>query len=143
MEVISNPFWGFSGGLLIGLAAAGLLIINGKIAGVSGILGGSLFSSFSDRSWRLAFLVGLPLGGFFAMRFEAVPDAFEVSADPILLVVAGLLVGVGTQMGGGCTSGHGVCGISRGSARSVMATLTFMFFSAATVFLVRHVLEKS
>ena len=84
MEVISNPFWGFLGGLLIGLAAAGLLIINGKIAGVSGILGGSLFSSFSDRSWRLAFLVGLPLGGFFAMRFEAVPDAFEVSADPIL-----------------------------------------------------------
>ena len=143
MEVISNPFWGVSGGLLIGLAAAGLLLMNGKVAGVSGILGGSILSRFDDLPWRLAFLVGLPVGGLFAIQLAAIPNAFAVSSDPVLLAVAGLLVGVGTQMGGGCTSGHGVCGISRGSARSIWATATFMCFSGGTVFVLRHVLEKS
>ena len=143
MEIVSNPSWGFLGGLFIGLSAVGLLLVNGKVAGVSGILGGSLLSSSGDLSWRIAFVVGLPLGGLLAIQFNSIPNAFAVTANPALLSAAGLLVGLGTQMGGGCTSGHGVCGISRGSIRSLVATATFMFFSGATVFVFRHVLEKT
>ncbi|MCY1035594.1 YeeE/YedE family protein [Corallococcus sp. BB11-1] len=128
------------GGALIGLSASLLLWLNGRIAGVSGIAGGVFGAARGDRGWRLAFLAGL-LGGGLLLRF-AWPGTLGAPpvSSPWWLVVAGLLVGVGTRLGNGCTSGHGVCGISRGSRRSVVATLTFMATAILTVFVVRHVL---
>ncbi|MEX1362073.1 MAG: YeeE/YedE thiosulfate transporter family protein [Nannocystaceae bacterium] len=125
------------GGLLIGLASATMLVLNGRIAGISGIVGGLIDGSPGDRPWRLTFVVGLLLGGL-ATGIIA-PEAFGQGA-PVslpLLVVAGLLVGFGTRFGSGCTSGHGVCGISRMSPRSILATITFMATGAATVWIVR------
>lgn len=127
------------GGVLIGLAAASLLLLNGRIAGVSGIVGSSLSGQAGDRAWRIAFLLGLPLGAAFVGAMQG-GLASDIPSTPGVLVAAGLLVGIGTQVGGGCTSGHGVCGISRGSKRSIVATLTFMASGAATVFIVRHVI---
>jgi uncharacterized protein len=128
------------GGILIGLSAAALLIGHGRIAGISGVLGGALQPEKGETAWRAYFLVGLIGGGTIIalVRPTAFPSASEVSAP--LLIVAGLLVGFGTRLGGGCTSGHGVCGIGRLSLRSLFATVTFMATGAATVFLVRHVL---
>ena len=126
------------GGALIGLAAALLLLSQGRIAGISGIFGGALHGAAGDRAWRVAFLLGLPLG---AAGVGVVRGGItgEVATGPLTLVVAGLLVGIGTQLGNGCTSGHGVCGISRGSKRSIVATLVFMAAGMATVYLTRHV----
>jgi len=133
-----TPWTALLGGLLIGLAAVFLLFANGRIAGISGILGGALAEPGSDRAWRLAFLVGLPLGALAAGTLRGgLP--ISISASPLALVAAGLLVGFGTQLGSGCTSGHGVCGMARGSGRSILATLVFMASGAATVFAVRHV----
>lgn len=141
METSFTPFTGFLGGILIGLASAGLLLANGRIAGISGILGRTLFADApGERGWRIAFLIGLPIGAGLAIRATADAQGFAITARPELLVAGGLLVGVGTQLGSGCTSGHGVCGIARGSRRSVVATLTFMATAASTVFVVRHVL---
>jgi uncharacterized protein len=139
-ETAFTPLPSLLGGVLIGLASAGLLLANGKIAGVSGVLGRSLFPAAGDLGWRLAFLVGLPLGAWLATRLTSDAMGYSISASLPLLVGGGLLVGVGTQLGSGCTSGHGVCGLARGSRRSLAATLTFMAIAALTVFVVRHVL---
>jgi uncharacterized membrane protein YedE/YeeE len=128
------------GGLLIGVAAAGLLLVNGRIAGVSGFLGYSLSpGAAGERPWRIAFLLGLPLG---VLAYGAVAGApsITIAKAPVLLVVAGLLVGFGTQVGSGCTSGHGVCGLARLSLRSLVATGTFMATAALVVFARRTLL---
>ncbi len=128
------------GGTLIGLASLALLYFNGRIAGISGITGGILLRPAKDTSWRVMFLIGLIAGG--GLLLWLYPEAFPASDTPMrhpaLLVVAGLLVGVGTRMGSGCTSGHGVCGLSRFSPRSAVAVATFMAFGALTVGVMRH-----
>ena len=143
MEVEFTPLAGLAGGVLIGLASAGLLLANGRIAGVSGILGGSVRAAGGDLGWRLAFLVGLPLGAVLVGLVRPELHGFAITSRATLLVAGGLLVGVGTQMGNGCTSGHGVCGIARGSGRSIVATGTFIASGALTVFVFRHLLGAS
>ncbi len=134
-----KPEWwsALLGGSLIGLAAAFMWWANGRIAGVSGILGGILDRNSDERRARVLFVLGLLLGG---VAHVWAPQKFDLSALPSLpvLLVAGLLVGFGTRMGQGCTSGHGVCGIGRGSPRSVVATLVFVATAMLTLFLVRH-----
>jgi uncharacterized protein len=127
-----------AGGALIGLATALLLLADGRIAGISGIVGGVLGRGApGERSWRLFFLAGLVGGGVIA-RAVAPQSLGPVLASAPVLALAGLLVGFGTRLGGGCTSGHGVCGNARLSRRSIAATGTFMAVAAAVVFLVRH-----
>ena len=128
-----------SGGVLIGLAATLLLWLTGRIAGISGMLGGVLLPKRGEVAWRLAFLLGLIGAG--AAWLGWVPGAYvpRQGFPPVLLVVAGLLVGFGTRMGNGCTSGHGVCGLGRLSLRSLAAVLTFMLTAVITTFIVRHV----
>jgi hypothetical protein len=138
LETTFTPLAGLLGGALIGLASALLLLGNGKIAGVSGILGGSLFAASEDRAWRLAFLVGLPLGAWLARQLSGDALGFAMTQRPEILIAGGLLVGIGTQLGSGCTSGHGVCGLARGSRRSIVATFTFMATGFITVFVMRH-----
>ena len=139
MGITFTPIPALIGGALIGLASAGLLLANGKIAGISGILGRSFFSGSIDLGWRLTFLIGLPLGAWFASRATSDAMGYSIDANPVVLIAGGLLVGVGTQLGSGCTSGHGVCGMARGSKRSVVATAGFMTAGAITVFIARHV----
>lgn len=126
------------GGMLIGVSAWVLLGFNGRIAGISGILEG-LFDANSERSWRVAFLIGMLIGG--AILLLVRPESFGVASDRSLLAtgVAGLLVGFGTRLGSGCTSGHGICGLPRLSIRSLVAVLTFMVSGAITVYVVNHV----
>ncbi|GGZ03787.1 YeeE/YedE family protein [Pseudoduganella plicata] len=126
-----------AGGLLIGAAAAMLILLNGRIAGISGIVGGLLRAPRADRRWRLAFLAGLLLAAPLWRGVTALPPVHPV-AGGATLVLAGLLVGFGTRLGAGCTSGHGVCGLSRLSPRSLAATVTFMLAGALTVFVLRH-----
>jgi uncharacterized membrane protein YedE/YeeE len=135
-----TPLAGLAGGVLIGAASAGLLLANGRIAGVSGILGGSLRAAPGDLGWRLAFLIALPLGAGALHALQPAAHDFAITSRLGVLSFAGLLVGFGTQLGSGCTSGHGVCGLARGSRRSLAATATFMLAGAATLFVVRHVL---
>ena len=135
-----TPIAGLFGGLLIGLASAALLFANGRIAGVSGILGRSFFPAGGDLGWRVAFLAGLPLGAFLVGLVAPSTTALSITHSAPLLVAGGLLVGVGTQIGSGCTSGHGICGLGRGSRRSFAATVTFMAVGIATVFVVLHLL---
>ncbi len=129
---MQSPYlWALVGGLMIGGASALLLLSHGRIAGISGISGGALQFNSGDRVWRLAFLFGLVLAGVGAAVI--VPSAVGASGtSPVGLVVAGLLVGFGSRMGGGCTSGHGVCGLSRLSPRSFVAVATFMTTGAVT-----------
>jgi uncharacterized protein len=129
------------GGLLIGSSAALLLILNGRVAGISGILGGALAVRRGDLTWRLAFIVGLVAAPAIYAVFGGTLPLLTVSSSPVLLVVGGLLVGYGTRLGGGCTSGHGVCGIARLSWRSIAATAIFMAVAAVTVLISRHILE--
>jgi uncharacterized membrane protein YedE/YeeE len=124
------------GGFLIGAAAAMLLLFNGRVAGISGIVGGLLDPRTGEWSWRALFVAGLVAGGV-VTRLVA-PGAFGAIAPGPVLALAGVLVGFGTRFGGGCTSGHGVCGIGRGSPRSLVATSTFMAVACVVVFLVRH-----
>jgi uncharacterized membrane protein YedE/YeeE len=125
------------GGVLIGLAASMMLVLNGRVAGISGIVGGMLGLQPDEVRWRALFVAGLVLTGLAARALS--PDAIGAMVAPLpVLVIAGLLVGFGTRLAGGCTSGHGVCGISRGSARSLAATMTFMVVAGVVVFLVRH-----
>lgn len=135
----ANILGGIVGGALIGLAAVILLWLNGRIAGVSGILGGIITAhKTGERLWRIAFVVGLIIGAAIYAAFRgALP--LEHQAGNATLVVAGLLVGFGTRLGAGCTSGHGVCGLARRSPRSLLATMTFMLFGVLTVYLTRHV----
>jgi len=134
-----TPASAFGGGMLIGLAAALLILLNGRIAGISGILGGLLRPGPGETGWRIAFLVGMvmaPIG----WALVATLPAIDIDASYPVLIAAGLIVGISTRYGGGCTSGHGVCGLSRLSPRSLVATLAFMASGFATVFLIRHVL---
>ncbi len=134
-----TPWASLAGGMLIGIAAAMLILLSGRVAGISGIVGGLLAPLRGEIAWRIAFVVGLLAApAFMALAFEnPIP---RIDASFATLVVAGLLVGVGTSYGGGCTSGHGVCGLSRLSPRSLVATLAFMLAGFATVFVTRHLL---
>jgi uncharacterized protein len=132
-----TPWNSFAGGLLIGLAAAMLILLNGRIAGVSGVAGGLLVPQRRDVAWRVAFLLGLLIAPVAFRLFGRLPFP-RIDAGFGTLVLAGLLVGIGTSYGSGCTSGHGVCGLSRLSPRSLVATLAFMAAGVTTVFLVRH-----
>ena len=134
-----TPWSSLAGGVLIGVAAALFLLLNGRIAGISGILGGLLRPAAGDVAWRVAFTFGL-VGAPLLFRFFSPLPAVQIDADASTLVVAGLLVGVGTRYGSGCTSGHGVCGLSRLSPRSMVATAAFMAAGFVTVFVVRHVI---
>lgn len=135
----TNLFGGLTGGMLIGLAAALLLLVNGRIAGISGILGGLItVNSPSERLWRGAFIIGLVCGAAIYSWFHGgLP--LQLQAGNSLLLLAGLLVGFGTRLGSGCTSGHGVCGLARRSPRSLVATATFIACGMLTVYVMRHV----
>lgn len=134
-----TPWRSLAGGALIGLAAAILVVANGRIAGISGILGGLLRPARNDWAWRVAFVAGL-LAAPAVYALVAPLPVPRIEAGTTVLVIAGLLVGFGTRLGSGCTSGHGVCGLARMSPRSLAATVGFMAAGFATVFLVRHVL---
>ena len=150
-----TPWSALLGGSLIGLAAGLLLLLSGRVAGVSGIAGGLLARPRSDSrgdtgvdsggdtrgdtGWRIAFLAGLVIGLWLYAALGGRLDHIVVEADLLTVVIGGLLVGFGTRLGGGCTSGHGVCGISQLSMRSIVATLLFMASAAITVFILRHV----
>ncbi|WP_415714508.1 YeeE/YedE family protein [Roseibium sp.] len=135
-----TPLLSFGGGLLIGLAAVALMAVHGRIAGISGILAGVLTSRFDQEwAWRAAFLAGMVACPLVLLGVTGQLPEITVPSSPLLLVIGGFLTGVGVTFGSGCTSGHGVCGMSRLSVRSIMATMTFMATAVLTVFLVRHV----
>jgi uncharacterized membrane protein YedE/YeeE len=134
-----TPWSAAIGGVVIGLAAALFVLINGRVAGISGIVGGMLRPRAGDVAWRLAFIAGLFLAPLAYTTVAAYPSA-TIEAGYPALIAAGLLVGVGTRFAGGCTSGHGVCGMSRLSPRSLVATLSFMAAGFVTVFVVRHLI---
>ena len=134
-----TPTAALIGGILIGLAAAILVLMNGRIAGISGIVGGLTRPKPGEIAWRVAFLAGLLTAPFTYAAFSSLPRV-TIDASYPQLIAAGLLVGLGTRYGSGCTSGHGVCGISRLSPRSVVATLTFMAAGFLMVFVMRHVI---
>ena len=134
-----TPWASLAGGILLGLASAIFILVNGRILGISGIVGGLFRPKMGDVGWRLTFLLGL-LAAPLLHALVAEPTAPRIDAGWVTLVIAGLLVGVGTRYGSGCTSGHGVCGLSRLSPRSLVATLAFMGAGFVTVFVMRHVL---
>jgi uncharacterized protein len=135
-----TPVSGLIGGLLIGLAAALLLLLNGRISGISGIVGGLLVRDSSEIGWRVTFVAGLLLGALAYVLATGSAISVKMQASVPVLVVAGLLVGFGTRLGSGCTSGHGICGIARLSRRSIAATAMFVGVAILTVFLTRHAL---
>lgn len=132
-----TPWSALLGGVLIGVAAAMFALLNGRIAGISGVLGSLLKPVRGDRGWRAAFILGLVGAPLLYSLFSEVP-AVQIDASYGVLIAAGLLVGIGTRYGSGCTSGHGVCGLSRLSLRSLAATATFMGAGFLTVFVLRH-----
>jgi uncharacterized membrane protein YedE/YeeE len=134
-----TPWASLAGGLLIGLAAAAFVLLSGRIAGISGIVGGLLRPARGDIGWRVAFVAGL-VGAPLLYRLVATLPSVTIEADTGTLLLAGLLVGLGTRYGSGCTSGHGVCGLSRLSPRSMAATAAFMLAGFVTVFVVRHLI---
>jgi uncharacterized membrane protein YedE/YeeE len=136
-----TPYTAFLGGILIGLSVTIMLLFNGRITGVSGIIAELLTPKVGEWLWRLVFLIGMISGStLFVYLF---PETFtpRTGFPTSLLVIGGLLVGFGTKLGSGCTSGHGICGIAQLSPRSIIATVIFMFFGAATVFIIRHIAE--
>ncbi len=132
-----TPWSALAGGMLIGIAAAIFVLFNGRVAGISGILGGLLRLPAGDSGWRIAFVLGLVGAPLIYMLAFSTP-APQIEAGYGSLIIAGLLVGIGTRYGSGCTSGHGVCGLSRFSPRSAAATLAFMGAGFATVYVLRH-----
>jgi uncharacterized membrane protein YedE/YeeE len=128
------------GGALIGLSAVLLMLLTGRIAGVSGIFGGLLNLRSQDKDWRIAFIAGLILAPLIAAALGYGMASPKLPANWVVIVAAGLLVGVGTRLGGGCTSGHGICGIGRLSLRSIAATIVFMVTAVITVAVTRHML---
>ena len=134
-----TPWSSLAGGVLIGLATGMFLLLNGRIAGISGILGGLLRPIKGDVGWRIAFVAGLIFSPI-AFSVAAPLPAVQIDADVASLIMAGLLVGIGTRYGSGCTSGHGVCGLSRLSPRSMVATALFMLAGFVTVFITRHLI---
>lgn len=135
---LNQAFYSLIGGALIGIAVTMMLLLNGRVTGISGIIASALAKPTPDSRWRWMFIAGLIMGGFLIQVIR--PDFFDNTSGRSLaaILVAGLLVGYGTVMGSGCTSGHGVCGMSRLSVRSVIATLTFMLFGFLTVQAVRY-----
>jgi len=135
-----TPLPSLIGGMLIGVSASAMLLFNGKIAGISGIVAGLLNPTKNDTLWRGVFIAGLLAGGLLLRVFS--PQAFTIgiSRSWVALVLAGVLVGFGTRVGNGCTSGHGVCGLSRFSPRSLIATITFVATGAAAVYVINHLL---
>lgn len=138
-----TPIPSLIGGILIGLAAGAMLLLDGKIAGVSGIVAGLLRPVTGDTLWRGCFITGLLAGGLLLRVLDLAAYAFTLQRSPGAIVLAGLLVGFGTRLGNGCTSGHGVCGVSRLSPRSIIATLTFITTGALTVFIINQLLGGS
>lgn len=134
-----TPWSALAGGVLVGIAAAMFALLNGRVAGISGIVGGLLRPATGDVGWRAAFVLGLVGAPLVYLLFTALPKP-QIDAQYAALIAAGLFVGVGTRYGSGCTSGHGVCGLSRLSPRSLVATAAFMSAGFATVFVVRHLL---
>ena len=136
-----TPWASLAGGILLGIASAMFVLLNGRILGISGILGGLLAPKDGDTGWRVAFVLGLLSAPFSLSLFApaGLVSSPRIEAGYALVVVAGLLVGYGTRLGSGCTSGHGVCGLARLSPRSMVATLTFMAAGFVTVYLLRHV----
>ncbi|MEX1197673.1 MAG: YeeE/YedE family protein [Pseudohongiellaceae bacterium] len=134
-----TPWASLAGGIMIGLAAAAFILLNGRIAGISGIIGPLMKPQAGDRAWRLLFVTGMVGAPLIWLAFSALPP-IRIDAGYPLLIVAGLVVGISTRYGAGCTSGHGVCGISRLSPRSIVATLAFMGSGFLTVFVVRHLI---
>ena len=132
-----TPWASLAGGAMIGLAASAFVLLNGRAAGISGSLGGLLFVPQQDRAWRVAFIAGLILALPAWVAVAPMPE-LRIDAGWGALVAAGLLVGIGTRYAGGCTSGHGVCGLSRFSLRSLVATLSFMAAGFAVVYVLRH-----
>jgi uncharacterized membrane protein YedE/YeeE len=144
MEIINfTPLSATIGGALIGLSAAFLLLVKGRVAGISGIFGGIVYPEKGDVSWRILFIAGLVIGGFLYQWLGAGAgvDHIEAVVSTPWLIVAGLLVGIGTTIGTGCTSGHGICGLARRSPRSLVATVTFMATAFVTVYIVRHLVS--
>jgi len=135
-----TPGLSLLGGILAGAASALFILNNGRIAGISGILGGLLNPRKDDVMWRIAFLLGLIAAPTITFMFMAAP-VVTIEAETATLIIAGLLVGVGTRYGSGCTSGHGICGLSRLSPRSLIATLAFMAAGMAVVFVMRHLVN--
>lgn len=136
-----SPWSALAGGVLLGLASAAFILLNGRVLGISGILGGLLVPRRSDASWRVFFLMGLLLAPFtLSLLLPTLIQTPRIEAGNAAIVVAGLLVGLGTRYGSGCTSGHGVCGLSRLSPRSLAATLTFMASGFVTVYVIRHLI---
>lgn len=134
------PMHSLIGGMLLGVSATLLLLLNGKIAGISGILSGLLKAEKRDFSWRLIFVIGMIAGGLFGVVGFGADVPMETDQPMWLIALAGLLVGVGTKLGNGCTSGHGICGIGRLSKRSIIATCVFMLVAALVVFVRLHLL---
>jgi uncharacterized membrane protein YedE/YeeE len=145
VNVMNNftPFASLAGGILIGLSAAAMLLFNGKIAGISGILAGVLRPAKSDTSWRICFVGGLLAGGLILRAVLPQSFAFGILRPIGVLAIAGLLVGAGTRLANGCTSGHGVCGVARLSVRSMLATAIFIATGAAVVYVANHLLGGS
>lgn len=135
-----TPLSALLGGAIIGLAASIFLLFNGRIAGISGIVGGLYKTSKNDIGWRLAFVIGLLMAPTIYGLWFVLPS-IQIERGSLGLIIAGLLVGIGTRYGSGCTSGHGVCGISRLSPRSMVATVAFMLAGIITVFIIRHLLN--
>jgi uncharacterized protein len=141
VETVFSPYLGISGGMLIGLSAILLLATAGRIAGASGIFGGVLTTKFDETfRWRAIFLIGLLLGA--ALVAAVMPAASEITyaTTPAMTVISGLIVGIGVTLASGCTSGHGICGLSLFSQRSLIATVTFMLVAFITVYVTRHVM---
>jgi uncharacterized membrane protein YedE/YeeE len=134
-----TPYSAFFGGSLIGLSAALLMYFNGRVAGISGMIAGAFDFKNSENQWRLFFLVGL-IATAVIVNFFAPHGEVTYSHSTLLLIISGILVGLGTRMGNGCTSGHAVCGMARLSTRSIVATLIFMSVAMLTVFITRHLL---
>ncbi len=136
-----TPWTALAGGILLGLASAAFILVNGRVLGISGILGGLLVPKRSDASWRVFFLLGMVLApAVLSLAAPGLVSAPRIEASKVTIVAAGLLVGLGTRYGSGCTSGHGVCGLSRLSPRSLVATLAFMASGFATVYVIRHLI---
>ncbi|EHU4915545.1 YeeE/YedE family protein [Vibrio vulnificus] len=132
------PWESLVGGILLGISALTMLLVNGKVAGISGILTGLLIPKSRDFAWRLMFVIGMVSGGVLAVTFGAASASVALPTSGVLIAAAGLLVGIGTRLGNGCTSGHGICGIGRLSKRSIVATAIFMAVAAMTVFVRLH-----
>ncbi len=134
-----TPYSALTGGLIIGLAVALFILVNGRIAGITGIVSGLLRPKPKDTAWRVAFILGLVAAPVLYQLVATLPP-IEIDANLPMIVLAGFIVGIGTRYGSGCTSGHGVCGLSRLSPRSLVATIAFMFTGVLTVYVLRHLI---